>query len=142
MKTAYNFCFQTRYGKAAGPLAIQHAPTGGVILAMGQNVTGLTLRQLYQLNFKPEELIAYNPKIFDQHFDLSDKAKDRINEIVTQDIDEVLDTIFIDLHTKFATLSGDITPEQVYELHSITTELKILKARLTHLVTNQIWQNK
>lgn len=142
MKTAYSFCFQTQYGKVSGPLAIQHAPTGGIILAMGQHVTGLTLRQLLQLHINPEELMNYDPKIFDQHFDLSDRAKNRINEIVIQDLDEILDTVFMDLHTKFATLSGDITPEQVYELHFITAELKSLKQRLIHLVTSQIWQNK
>jgi hypothetical protein len=142
MKTAYKFCFQTKSGKLRGPLAIHHAPAGGIILAMGKHVTSLSLRQLIQLHINPEELINYDQQIFEKHFDLSDKAKDQIEEIVAQDLDEMLDTLFIDLHTKFVTYSGDIAPEQLRVLNKITGKLKRLKAKLTRLMTTQIWQNK
>lgn len=142
MKTVYKFCFQTKSGKLSGPLAIQHAPAGGIILAMGQHVTSLSLRQLLQLHINPEELKNYDPEIFDRHFDLSDHSKARIKKIVALDLDELLDTLFIDLHTKFVTHSGDIAPEQLIEFNCIKAELKDLRKRLTTLITSQVWQNK
>jgi len=55
--------------------------------------------------------------------------------IITRDkVDEMLTTLFNELHVYASTEHGDITPEQLIQLDEIQKEL-------VNIVTEQIWQN-
>ncbi len=49
-------------------------------------------------------------------------------------IDEAIDGVFNELHQKFPTKSGDISPMQLYQLDE-------LKEQLVNLITEQVEQN-
>jgi len=54
--------------------------------------------------------------------------------IISEIVEDRIDDIFVELHQEFGTKSGDITPEQVFELERIRIELE-------DLLTRQINQN-
>jgi hypothetical protein len=53
---------------------------------------------------------------------------------ISETIESAIDEIFTDLHQEFGTRSGDITPEQDFEL-------EIIKLQLSKLISTQINQN-
>lgn len=57
-----------------------------------------------------------------------------MNEFVDDLLKRRIDDLFYDLHTFYATKSGDISPEQAFELNE-------LMERLSKLITTQISQN-
>ena len=62
------------------------------------------------------------------------EQKYTLSEMIADDLDNVLDCLFVKFHTMKGTTAGDITPKQQFKLDA-------LKNELVALITQQIEQN-
>jgi len=137
----FTFSYRTQTGMVSGHFYIGQAPNGCVIMRMGDGLARLSLKQIRQLGIELQHLPEFNKQSFADGYDLSNLSQEELNFEVTQTVDEYIDTMFLDLHQRCRTQSGDITPAQIAELDEIILHLRALKFRLSELTTCQIWQN-
>lgn len=58
-----------------------------------------------------------------------------IKQFLTEELDKNIDELFVKIHKKAKTVSGDITPDQDFRL-------QVLKEEIVILMTNQVVSNQ
>lgn len=58
-----------------------------------------------------------------------------IKQFITEELDKSIDELFVKIHKKAKTTSGDITPDQDFRL-------QVLKEEIVILMTNQVISNQ
>lgn len=137
----FTYSYRTQTGMVSGHFYIGQEPGGCIIMRMGNGIARLSLKQIRQLGIALQEIPEFNKHSFADGYDLSNLSEKELKQEVTQTVDEYIDTMFLELHERCRTKSGDISPDQIFELDEIILQLRALKFRLSELITRQIWQN-